>query len=30
MKKSLDRLKYENREKDEKLIKLGDTFYKKP
>ncbi|CAD8152124.1 unnamed protein product [Paramecium octaurelia] len=30
MKKSLDRLKYENRDKDEKLNKVGEQFYGKP
>ncbi|CAD8083971.1 unnamed protein product [Paramecium primaurelia] len=30
MKKSLDRLKYENRDKDEKVSKIGEMFYGKP
>ncbi|CAD8181444.1 unnamed protein product [Paramecium pentaurelia] len=30
MKKSLDRLKYENRDKDDKVSKVGEPFYGKP
>lgn len=27
---SMERLKYENRDKDERLSRVGDTYYQKP